>query len=212
MNLFVPIIAKLVEKAITVHLLIRGELNRWWDLGQYGLHAGWNIFIASFWMVRSVFENTIYMQHTAVLLVDVSAPFSNTSRYDVTEILKNNEPGIDIWVNTWLVDYLIVVELDRNCDPLRSLGSSQRQGSPLLLVLFGLICQRIFKELPDGCSYVDDCAWSIPFDSVSDKNELASNVHRLLNKIQAVSHRHVMELDKKKTELAAIYKANQISK
>jgi hypothetical protein len=76
-------------------------------------------------------------------------------------------------------------------------------------VLFGLTCGRILKELPDGCSYVDDCACSIPFDSLSDKNELASKVQRLLNKIQAVYRRHGMELDEKKTELAVIYKANQ---
>jgi hypothetical protein len=56
---------------------------------------------------------------------------------------------------------------------------------------------------------LDDCAWSIPFDSLSDKNELASKVQRLLNKIQPVFLRHGMEIDKKKTDLAVIYKANQ---
>jgi hypothetical protein len=66
-------------------------------------------------------------------------------------------------------------------------------------VLFSLTCGRILKELPDSWSYVDDCAWSIPFDSLSDKNELASKVPRLLNKIQAVFHRHGMELDEKQT-------------
>jgi hypothetical protein len=147
------------------------------------LHAGWNIFVASICLVRSVLENRLYKQHTAVLIVDVSAAFLNTSTDDVTENLKNHELGIVIWVNTWLDNYLIVVELDRNSGPLHSFGSGKQQGSPLLLVLFGLICRRIFKELPDSCSYVDDCAWSIPFDSLSDTNELASNVQRLLNKI-----------------------------
>jgi hypothetical protein len=85
----------------------------------------------------------------------------------------------------------------------------QPQGSPLSPVIFGLTCGRILKELPDGCIYVDDCTWSIPFDSLSDKNELASKVQRLLNKIQAVFSRHGMELDEKTTELAVIYKANQ---
>jgi hypothetical protein len=101
------------------------------------------------------------------------------------------------------------MELDGNSGSLRSAGSGLPQGSPLSPVLFGLTCGRILKELPDGCSDVDDCAWSIPFDSLSDKNELASIVQRLLNKIQAVFRRHGMELDEKKTELAVIYQANQ---
>jgi hypothetical protein len=84
-----------------------------------------------------------------------------------------------------------------------------KRPSPLLPVLFGLTCRRILKELPDRCSYVDDFVWSIPFDSLSDKNELASKVQRLLNKIRAVFCKHGMELDEKKTELAVIYKANQ---
>jgi hypothetical protein len=46
-------------------------------------------------------------------------------------------------------------------------------------------------------------------DSLSDENELASQVQRLLNKIQAVFHRPGMEVDEKKTQLAVMYKANQ---
>jgi hypothetical protein len=75
--------------------------------------------------------------------------------------------------------------------------------------IFDLTCGRILKGLPDGCSYVGDYAWSIPFDNLSDKKELASKVQRLLNQIQTVFHRHGMDLDEKKTELAVIYKANQ---
>jgi hypothetical protein len=88
-------------------------------------------------------------------------------------------------------------------------GSGLPQGSPLSLVLFGLTCERILKELLDGCSDVDHYAWSMPFESLSDKNELDSIVQRLLHKIEVVFRKGGMELDQKKTELAVIYKANQ---
>jgi hypothetical protein len=83
------------------------------------------------------------------------------------------------------------------------------QGSPLSPVLFGLTCGRILKELPEGCSYVDGCAWTISFDNLGDKNELASKVRRLLDQARTVFRKHGMELDEQKTELALIYKANQ---
>jgi hypothetical protein len=83
------------------------------------------------------------------------------------------------------------------------------QGSPLSPVLFGLTCGRILKDLPEGCSYIDDCAWTIAFDNLADKNELASKARKLLSQIQGAFRRHGMELDAKKTELAVIYKANQ---
>jgi hypothetical protein len=54
-----------------------------------------------------------------------------------------------------------------------------------------------------------DCAWTISFD-LGDTNELTSKVRRLLDQAQAVFRKYGMELDeKKKTELAVIYKANQ---
>jgi hypothetical protein len=56
---------------------------------------------------------------------------------------------------------------------------------------------------------VADCAWSIPFDNLSDKNERGSKVQRLVNQIQAVFRRHGMDLDETQTELAVVYKANQ---
>jgi hypothetical protein len=101
------------------------------------------------------------------------------------------------------------MEVEGNSRFLCRAGSSQMQRSPLLPVSFGLTCGRILQELPDGCTYVDDGAWSISFDSLSDKNALASIVQRLLNKIQVVFRRDGMELDKKKPDLAVIYKANQ---
>jgi hypothetical protein len=101
------------------------------------------------------------------------------------------------------------MELNRNSGSLRSAGSGLPQGSPLSQVLFGLTYGRILKELWDGCSYVDDCAWSILFDSLRDKNELAWKVQRLLNKIQAVYRRYGMELDEEKIELLVIYTENQ---
>jgi hypothetical protein len=139
-------------------------------------------------------------------MVNVLAAFPNTSRDEVRETLRNADPGVVKWVDTWLDNRQIAVELDRNSGSLCSRESGLWQGSPLLPVLFGLTCRRIIKELLGGCSYVYNWAWSIPFDSLSDKNELASIVQRLLNKIQAVSSRNSMELDKKKTEFAVIYK------
>jgi hypothetical protein len=142
-------------------------------------------------------------------MVDVSAALPNTARDEVKETLKNEDPGVAKWIDKWVENCQIAMELGGNSGPLRSAGSGLPQGSPLLPVLFGLTCGRTLKARPDGCSYVDDCAWSIPFDSLRVKNELASNPQRLPNKIQAVFGRHGMELDEKKTKLAVICKANQ---
>jgi hypothetical protein len=101
------------------------------------------------------------------------------------------------------------MELDGNRGSPRDAESGLPQGSLLSPVLFGLTCGRILRELPEGCSYVDDCAWTISFDNLEDKNELTSKVQRLLDQVQEVFRRHGMELDEKKTELAVIYKANQ---
>jgi hypothetical protein len=94
-------------------------------------------------------------------MVDVSAAFPNTSRNEVRETLKNADPGIARWVDKWLDNRRIAMELDGNRGSIRNAGSGLPQGSPLSPVLFGLTCGRILKELPEGCSYVDDCAWTI---------------------------------------------------
>jgi hypothetical protein len=86
------------------------------------------------------------------------------------------------------------------------------QGLPLSPVLFGLICGRILEELLEGCNYVDDCAWTISFDNLGDKIEVASKVRRLLDQAPTVFHKHRMELDEQKTELALIYTGNQTRK
>jgi hypothetical protein len=96
------------------------------------------------------------------------------------------------------------------CSTVHCLQKSRLpQGSPLSPVLFGLTCGRILKELPEGCSYVDDCAWTISFDNLGHKNELISKVRRLLGQAYTVFRKHRMELDEQKTELALTYKANQ---
>jgi hypothetical protein len=77
------------------------------------------------------------------------------------------------------------MELDGHQGSERDAGSELPQGSPLSPVLFGLTSGRILKELLDGCSYVDDCAWMIAFDNLADKNELALKVRRLLDQAQA---------------------------
>jgi hypothetical protein len=56
---------------------------------------------------------------------------------------------------------------------------------------------------------VDDCAWTIAFDNLAGRKELAFKVRQLLDQAQTAFRRQGMELDEKKTELAVIYKANQ---
>jgi hypothetical protein len=146
---------------------------------------------------------------TLIKAFRISAAFPNTSRNEVRETLKNADPGIARWVDRWLDNRRIAMELDGNRGSIRNAGSGLPQGSPLSPVLFGLACGRILEELPEGCSYVDDCAWTISFDNLGDKNELASKVRRLLDQVRTVFRKHGMELDEQKTELALIYKANQ---
>jgi hypothetical protein len=135
-------------------------------------------------------------------MVDVSAAFPNTSRFEIRQTLRDTDLNIARCIDQWLEDRNISIELDGHrgseCDP----GSGLPQGSPLSPVLFGLTCGKILKELPDGCSYVDNCAWTMAFDNLADKKELVDKVRRLLDQAQTAFRRHGMELDEKKTELA----------
>jgi hypothetical protein len=126
-----PTIAKLIEKAITLHLSTRRELNRWWHPGQHGSSAGRHTCDALLWLIRRVGKNTQNKLHSAVLTVDVSARFQNTSRDDVKETLKNADPQVVKWVDTWLDNRQIAMEFDGNSGPVRSAGSGQPQGLPL---------------------------------------------------------------------------------
>jgi hypothetical protein len=64
------------------------------------------------------------------------------------------------------------MELDGNQGSKQDAGSGLPQGSPLLPVLFVLTCGRILKELPEGCSYVDDCQiWSEEYESMILSND-----------------------------------------
>jgi hypothetical protein len=71
------------------------------------------------------------------------------------------------------------MELDNNQGRTRDARSSLSQG-PLSPLLFCLRCGRISKELPTSCSYVDDCAWTIEFNNLANKNELGSKVKTFL--------------------------------
>jgi hypothetical protein len=204
-----PTISKLVEKAITLHLSIQGEKKRWWHPGQHRSRVGKNTTDALLWLIRKVRENRSNKKHTVVLIVDVSAAFPNTARSEIRQTLRDADPIIARWIDQWLEDHNISMELDGHQGSERDAGSGLPQGSPPSPVLFGLTCGRILKELPNGCSYVDDCAWTIAFDNLADKKELAYKVRRLLDQAQTAFRRHGMELDEKKTELAVIYKATQ---
>jgi hypothetical protein len=59
---------------------------------------------------------------------------------------------------------------------------------------------------------VGDCAWTISFDNLGDKNELASKVRRLLDQVRTVFHKHGIKPDEQKTELALIHRVNQKQK
>jgi hypothetical protein len=142
-------------------------------------------------------------------MVDILAAFPNTLRTEARKTLKHTDPKIARWADQWLDNRKILMELDGNQGALRDAGSGLPQGLPLSSVLFGLTCGRILEELPDGCSYVDDCARTIAFDNLADKNELASKVQRLLNQAPSAFCKHGMELYEKKTELEVVCKANQ---
>jgi hypothetical protein len=173
---------KVGRKAITPHISTQGEVNEWWHTRQHGSRAGRNTMDALVWLVRRVRENHDKKKHTAILMVDVSAAFPNTSRTEVQKTLKHTDQKIARWVNQWLDNREISMELDGNQGALRDAGSGlPPPGSPLSPVLLGLTCCRILKELPEGCSYVDDCAWTIAFDNLADKNEPASKVRKLLD-------------------------------
>jgi hypothetical protein len=141
--------------------------------------------------------------------VKSSAAFPNTSRNEVRDTLKNADLGIAQWVDEWLDNRRIAMELDGHRGSIQNSRSGLPQGLPLSPVLFSLTCRRILKELSEGCSYVDDCAWTISFDNLGDENELASKVRRLLDQAHTVFCKQGMELDEQNTELTLISKVNQ---
>jgi hypothetical protein len=68
-------------------------------------------------------------------MVHVSAAFPKTSKNEVKETLKDANPTIVQWVDTWLANRQITMELDGNRGSPRDAGSGLPQGSPLSPVL-----------------------------------------------------------------------------
>jgi hypothetical protein len=89
-----PTIATVVEKVITLHLSIQGEPTGWWHPGQHESRAGNNTTDALLWLIRKVRQNRSNKNHTAILMVDVSAAFPNTSRIEIRQTLRDADPNI----------------------------------------------------------------------------------------------------------------------
>jgi hypothetical protein len=82
-------------------------------------------------MIRRARENRAQKKHTAILMVDISAAFP-TSKNDVREILRNADPNIAQWVDTWLDNRQISMELDGNPGTARDAGTALPQGSRII--------------------------------------------------------------------------------
>jgi hypothetical protein len=109
-----PTIAKIVEKVITLYLSMQGETQGWWHQGQHRSWAGCNTTDALLWLIQKAHKNCQKKQHMALLMVDVAAAFPNTSRDEVRQTLQNADPGISQWVEQWLNNRQIAMELDGN--------------------------------------------------------------------------------------------------
>jgi hypothetical protein len=60
----------------------------------------------------------------------------------------------------------------------RDAGNGLLPGSLFSPILFSLTCDKMLKELPAGCRYMDHCTWTTSFENLGDNNELASKVSR----------------------------------
>jgi hypothetical protein len=78
----------------------------------YESRAGKNTADALLWLIRKVRENRNKKKHTALVMVDVAAAFPNTSRSEIHHTLRNADPNIAHWVDQWLEDRNISMELD----------------------------------------------------------------------------------------------------
>ena len=202
----------LVEKVVCEHISISGEEMGWWHKGQHGSRSGRNTTDALLWLIRRVRKNREKQKHTALVMMDVAAAFPNTSYDEIANTLQHAHPTVRNWVSNWLQDRSIQIELDGNRSDLRSAGKGLPQGSPLSPVLFGLACANILKELPEGCSYVDDCAWAIPIEDLQDKRMISREIKSVMEIASSTFRKHSMELDTGKTEIAIVFKVERANK
>jgi hypothetical protein len=153
----VSTVGKMVETALANYLSLAGEEKGWWHKGQCGSRARRSTIDALAYLRGEVNKNRRRGRHTVVLMTDVAAAFSPTSKQREVKMLINHKahPTIIRWVNNWLSDRAIETWIDRKPVGRSAVNCRVPQGSPCSPVLFALTLANALGKLPNGISYVD---------------------------------------------------------
>jgi len=100
-------------------------------------------------------------------MTDVATAFPSTSRKRMTQTISDLGARLTVirWVNSWLTDRAVDTWIDGEPAGRMNVNCGVPQRSLCSPDLFALTLAAALKELPDGVSYVDDCNWTISFDS-----------------------------------------------